>query len=289
MIRRKLTEGGSLDGVGAIHIDEIKPTLMPLQRELGINLIDNTLGSVGKRTFSGDIDVAVDMTREQLPELIERLEASPLVSEVRQSSVVMCKVKIQNYDPNRETDRVRTGYVQVDFMPGDPGWMKTYYHSPTESESKYKGVFRNILLSIAAAHLDRRESDEKTDDGRPMETERYLWGANGLSRVVRKPVPRKSGTGFTKQNKNIVIAGPWTNPGDIVRVMKLDSVDDLNSYESLKKAIERNYDPKVVREILTAFRDNSIVQDIGVPDDIDTTLLPENSTAWFRAMLRRLS
>jgi len=55
----KLTEGGSMPGVGAIHIDEINPTLIPLEKELGIDLRNNTLGSVGKREFSGDIDVAL--------------------------------------------------------------------------------------------------------------------------------------------------------------------------------------------------------------------------------------
>ena len=33
----KLTEGGAMPGVGAIHIDEINPTLVPLEKELGID------------------------------------------------------------------------------------------------------------------------------------------------------------------------------------------------------------------------------------------------------------
>ena len=39
-----LAEGGSMPGVGAIHIDEINPTLIPLEKELGIDLRNNALG-----------------------------------------------------------------------------------------------------------------------------------------------------------------------------------------------------------------------------------------------------
>ena len=59
----------------------------------------------------------------------------------------MTKVKIQNYDENKETNVSRTGYVQVDFMPGDSDWLKTYYHSPNEKDSQYKGVYRNLMIA----------------------------------------------------------------------------------------------------------------------------------------------
>ena len=50
-----------MPGVGAIHIDEIEPTLDALEKKLGIDLKNNVLGSVGKREFSGDIDVALEI------------------------------------------------------------------------------------------------------------------------------------------------------------------------------------------------------------------------------------
>jgi hypothetical protein len=45
-----LLESGSAPGVGPIHIDEIKPTLAPLSKELGVDLYSQALGSVGKKT-----------------------------------------------------------------------------------------------------------------------------------------------------------------------------------------------------------------------------------------------
>jgi hypothetical protein len=67
----RLTEGGAMAGVGAIHADEIGPTLDKLEKILGIDLKNNTLGSVGKKEFSGDIDIALDIKTEDLPAFVK--------------------------------------------------------------------------------------------------------------------------------------------------------------------------------------------------------------------------
>lgn len=266
----KLKEGGAMPGVGAIHIDEIEPTLDALESKLGIDLKNNTLGSVGKREFSGDIDVALQIDPEDIPKFVEKLKSIPGIDEVAKSSVIMTKVPIQNYDANKQPEgRERTGFVQVDFMPGDPGWLKTYYHSPKESESKYKGVLRNILVSSIALHYEREDSEETIEDGRPLETERWLFSpTEGLVRVKRTPVPKKSGEGYTKKNKNEIIGEPKKTADGIADALGLDSARDLNSYESLKAAIEKNYPQELVAKILDDFKNNSQVQDVGVPDDL---------------------
>lgn len=264
-----LSEGGAMPGVGPIHISEIEPTLDALEKILKIDLKDNVLGSVGKKEFSGDIDIALQIEPEKIPEFMEKLKKVPEVLDMAKSSVIMTKVKIVNFDQTKQTTKPRTGYVQVDFMPGDPGWLKTYYHSPSEKESKYKGVFRNIMIATIAAVVDRIDSEDKTDDGRPMESERYMWSpTDGLVRIKRTPEPNKAGTGFTKKNKNETIGGPWKNPDDIAKVLKLDGAKDLNSYESLKSAIEKNYPKEMVDQILSSFADNPQVKDVGVPEDL---------------------
>ena len=258
-----------MPGVGPIHIDEIEPTLDALEKVLKIDLKDNVLGSVGKKQFSGDIDIAVQVAPEEIPELVKKLEATPEVLDLAKSSVIMTKVKIVNFDQSKQTLKPRTGFVQVDFMPGDPGWMKTYYHSPAETESKYKGVFRNIMIATIAAVLDRKDSEETIDDGRPVESERWMWSpADGLVRIKRTPVPNKAGTGFTKKNKNEILGQPLKDASAIAKALKLDGPKDLNSYESLKKAIEQNYPQDMVDNILTGFVKNGQVKDIGIPDDL---------------------
>ena len=269
----KLFEGGSMPGVGPIHIDEINPTLDALEKALGIDLKNNALGSVGKKEFSGDIDVAVQVAPEDIPELVQKIQATPLVLDMAKSSVIMTKVKIANYDQNKESNDPkhgpRTGFVQVDFMPGDPGWMKTYYHSPSSSESKYKGVFRNLMIATICAVYQRNASEEKIDDGRPVEVERWMWSpTDGLIRIKRTPVPKKNGEGYTKKNQNVKVAEPIKDADGIAKALGFDSGADLNSYESLKAAMEKNYDAAMVQKILSSFAKNGTVIDIGVPDDI---------------------
>ena len=227
------------------------------------------LGSVGKRQFSGDIDVALDIKTEELPAFVEALKKNPLVLDIAKSSVIMTKVKITDFDESKTDGRPRTGFVQVDFMPGDPGWMKTYYHSPSESESKYKGVYRNIMIASMAAVLDRQMSDAKLDDGRAMEELRYMWSpTEGLLRVKRTPVPKKTGEGYTKKNDNETIEGPWKQPDEIAKVLKLDSSTDLNSFESLLTAMKKNWTKEAQAYVIQGFKDNHVIKDIGIPDEL---------------------
>ena len=264
-----LNEGGSMPGVGPIHISEIEPTLNALEKVLGIDLKNNVLGSVGNKEFSGDIDVAIQVDPDKIPELVNRLERTPEVLDIAKSSVIMTKVKIVDFDQSKQTSKPRTGYVQVDFMPGDPGWMKTYYHSPSETESKYKGVFRNIMIATICAVYERNASEEKIEDGRPKEVERWMWSpSDGLVRIRRTPVPKANGQGYTKKNKNEVIGEPIKTAPEIAKALGLDGPQDLNSYESLKQAIETNYPEALVQDILDSFAKNKQVQDIGVPDEL---------------------
>ena len=273
-------EGGAMPGVGPIHIDEIEPTLDALERTLGIDLKNNVLGSVGKKEFSGDIDVALQIEPDDIPSFVEKLKQNPAILDIAKSSVIMTKVQIQNYDRTKQTQKPRTGYVQVDFMPGDPGWMKTYYHSPSEKESKYKGVFRNIMIATICAIYQRNDSEEKIDDGRPLESERWMWSpADGLVRIRRTPVPKAKGDGYTKKNNNEIIDEPIKDADGIAKALGLDGPQDLNSYESLKQAIERNYPEEMVQKILDSFAQNKQVQDIGVPDELRSQAVSRESLA----------
>jgi len=264
-----ISEGGSMPGVGAIHIDEINPTLIPLEKELGIDLRNNALGSVGKREFSGDIDVALKIDTDKIPEFVERLKKSSQIMDIAKSSVIMTKVKIMDFDETKEDGRPRTGYVQVDFMPGDPDWLKTYYHSPNEKDSQYKGVYRNLMIASIAGNLDIENSEETIEDGRPLQSKRFMFSPrDGLVRVLRRPVPAKSGNGYTKKNNNKIIGGPWKTADSIAKNLKLDNGEDLYSYETLVKVIKKNLSPEEQKAIFTAFTNNNTIKDMGIPSDI---------------------
>ena len=267
---KRLSEGGAMPGVGAIHIDEIEPTLKLLQSKLGIDLENNVLGSVGKRQFSGDIDVALNIPADDIPAFVEKLKAMPEVLDLAKSSVIMTKIKIEDFDKSKSDGRPRTGYVQVDFMPGDPGWLKIYYHSPSETESKYKGVYRNIMIASIAAVYQRKDSDEKIDDGRSVTSERWMWSpTDGLIRIRRTPVPKKSGDGYTKKNNNEKIIDPIKDPKGIAKALGLDGPRDLNSFETLWNAVKKNYPADVVEKIRKGFEENGVIKDAGIPPELN--------------------
>ena len=271
--KKALMEGGSMPGVGAIHIEEINPTLEQLEKGLDINLKDFVLGSVGKREFSGDIDVALNLKPEEIPEFIAKLKNSPLVYDIAKTSVIITKVKIVNYDESKKDSRPRTGFVQLDFMPGDPGWLKTYYHSPSDKESKYKGVFRNIMIASMSAVHNRQDSTQKIEDGRPLESIRYMWSpSDGLIKVKRTPAPRKDGNGYTKKNIDTKIDGPWKNADEIAKELGIDNGQQLNSFESLLDAIKKNYTKEALQQVVKGFSQNRAVQDIGVPEELNDAI-----------------
>ena len=226
-------------------------------------------GSVGKREFSGDIDVALKIDADKIPEFVERLKKSSQVLDIAKSSVIMTKVKIMDFDENKEDGRPRTGFVQIDFMPGDPDWLKTYYHSPHEKDSQYKGVYRNLMIASIAGEYKVENSDETIDDGRPLQSKRFMFSPrDGLVRVLRRPVPKKTGDGYTKKNNNKIIAGPWKSADDIAKNLGLDNGEDLYSYETLVKVIKKNLSPEDQKNIFTAFTNNNTIQGMGIPPDI---------------------
>jgi hypothetical protein len=264
---------GSMPGTGLIHIDEIEPTLKNLENALGVPLLDNVLGSVGKREFSGDIDVAVNLELSEKPAFIENLKKSNLILDVVSGGVIMTKVKIVNYDPKKESpdERPRTGYVQIDFMSGDINWMKNYYSAPYEKDSKYKGVYKNILINVVAMVHEYKASKEVLPDGRPLKIERWMYSLDGLSRVIRTPAQNSKGQ-YLKRNDTKIIKGPIRDLDAIAKTLNLGTGDNLYSYETLIAAIDKNFSPAKAKKIKDIFKQTSAIKDRGIPDDLKESL-----------------
>ena len=73
-------------------------------------------------------------------------------------------------------------------------------------------------------------------------------------------------------------------PDEIAKMLKLNNADDLYSYETLRKAMDKNYPTELVNVMLKDFADNSVIKDVGVPTDIK---LSESvgTGDWFRTLL----
>lgn len=125
---------------------DVGPTVKWLEGLTGLNLVDNMLGSTGRKETSGDLDLGVDETKVSKQTLID----------------VLLRKGIKNTDIKKSGDSVhlktpingdpKNGYVQTDFMfTSDPAWQQ-FSLTGGFSDSKFKGLHRHILLaSIAKA------------------------------------------------------------------------------------------------------------------------------------------
>ena len=62
--------------------------------------------------------------------------------------------------------------------------------------------------------------------------------------------------------------GPWKQPDEIVSELGLGDASVLNSFETLLAAVKKNYTREQTQRIIQGFVDNSVVQDIGVPEEL---------------------
>ena len=148
----RLAEGGNVfknpDGSEAttrIARDNVVPTVQWLEQLTGLNLVDNMLGTTGKKESSGDLDLAVDASKVTKDVLVQQLLAKGIdKADIRKTGdSVHLKTPILGDASN--------GYVQTDFMFGNPEWQRWSLRGAGEG-SPYKGVHRQILMaSIAKA------------------------------------------------------------------------------------------------------------------------------------------
>ena len=156
------------------------------------------IGSFKKKASdqtSGDIDIAVLADRlagengidlSQVLEFIaSKLSAySPVISKGFQQVSIGVPV---------EGDK-KKGIAQIDLMLTDNLNFSTFmYHSPdfTQAESKYKGLYRNILLQNILSN-SRRETSKLTDKGEIEEYQSYVLRLNqGVVQVTKSFMGKK--------------------------------------------------------------------------------------------------
>lgn len=268
----KLKSGG-IGGTGAIHIDEITPTLEYLEDCLNIPLIENTLGSVGKKTVSGDIDVAVKMqgSTKEIADFMYKLECVDIVERVKRGPlVIITRVKIQNYDSSKGTEYFRNGYVQIDFMfDEDIEWLKTFYHAPYEKDSNYKGAHRNIAIGSLCQFIYQTKTKER-NDGLSEIQYRYKFSSKaGLVFVVRThPYAVLGKPRLLKKHEDRIIDGPWKTAKEIAHRLGLSGPECLDSFETVFKSIEYNHGNVVAAQVANDMINNPTVQKLGIPTEL---------------------
>jgi len=156
----------------------IEKNIFPTLKLEGTDIDVSPIGSFGKKAddvTSGDIDIAVSVDKlagsNEIPIegildwLDEKLKSLGYSTKVARGFFQVSFGAPINGD-------WKNGTVQVDLMLSTSlEWSNFIYHSPNfkEAESKYKGLYRNILLmSIISEHA--KEVSKKTETG---ETEQY--------------------------------------------------------------------------------------------------------------------
>ena len=155
-----INEGGNVfkDAQGRpltqrINQTDVKSTLSWLDQMLpGLDLQNNTLGSTGIKSTSGDLDLAIDsaqVTKDQLEYRLKQWAISHGLKPedyVRKSGTAVHFLTPINGRPDQ-------GYVQTDFMfLQNVPWSK-FVLSAMPADSQYKGRERNVLMNSIAKSL----------------------------------------------------------------------------------------------------------------------------------------
>lgn len=232
--------GKCFDNVSRIAKEDILPTIADLERIVGISFTNRTLGSVGKKPTSGDIDLAID------PTIDTNVLSSMLVAKLGNNNVrrigklLTCSFPVFG----------RTSNVQIDFLQGNIEWLKLLYHS--SDNSAYSGAHRN---GIIRAILRVKNCKYVYDEHDIIEKLKYTWS------------PTKGLCFVSQKRKRFVdsYAKTWTT--EVLQVIDIDKIPstifsndaanlaDLDSLESLVNAINNYYNASedIFKEIAAEF------------------------------------
>jgi len=179
----RLNEGGNIfkgtDGqplTQRINKDDVPATIKWIEHVTGIKFPEETwLGTTGRKSSSGDLDLAVDETsidKDQLVAIL--LSAGVDAKDIKKSGdSVHVKAPIGG--------RLGQGFVQADLMFGDPKW-QAFSMSGGSEGSKLTGMSRHVILAsiVSALHpslkwsykhgLVDRVSNSTIEDGKSPAT-----------------------------------------------------------------------------------------------------------------------
>lgn len=131
---------------------------------------DNLMGSAGKQEDSGDLDFAMNDRKARFvgePDLpvFDLREVAERCREVLPAGQVTTKGlkggQFQTAWP--VAGDVSKGFVQVDFVAGDPEWLKFSHWSPGKDFSPWKGVMVSTMLGVLAKM--RKDFEAFDEDG----------------------------------------------------------------------------------------------------------------------------
>lgn len=151
----QLNEGGNIFKTSngesltqRINREDVPTTIKWLESKTNIAFPEESwLGTTGRKSSSGDLDLAVDETKITKEDLIKILLSAGIdAKDIKKSGdSVHIKAPIRG-DPSN-------GFVQADLMFGDPNW-QAFSMAGAPEGSKLTGMSRHVILAsiVAALH-----------------------------------------------------------------------------------------------------------------------------------------
>lgn len=253
MIKLKslIFEGGNLfDNTTGIKQSEINATVKDLDtkviKNLGLIGLDTDsflLGSAGKKPakeLSGDLDIGISADQIASANGLKLSEVYEWLTD-KLSRLGYETAKLPGFSqvsiPFPISGR-KDKYVQVDFMlSNNMEWTRFVYTAPdfTKSESKYKLVYRNLLLAACISVYDMKVL-KQTSEKIPVEIQKYAirWN-DGVYSTVKSFASKTGGilkTGKLLKNKDVFVT---QTPSEVVKMFlgKQYTPEDIKTFESL--------------------------------------------------------
>jgi len=133
-----------------INKADVDPTLKWLEKIVGVDLVNNKLGSTGVTPTSGDLDVAIDDSKVSKDEMVAKLTAwAEKQGEEPKDWVRKSGINVHFKTPIKGNPKL--GFVQTDLMFGNPEWQRFALQGAGEG-SEFKGMHRHILMSSIAKY-----------------------------------------------------------------------------------------------------------------------------------------
>lgn len=255
MTKRKVV-GVNMSGIAIKNISKIKreniPTSLNLLQEKIFNCIGiernmwDVLGSTGKKPESGDIDIAMNITKLMYDE-----------KEYTQRIVDRCNTL--GWQVN---NRMNTGFkmihiglpivgqegeiAQVDIMTStNMEFTKFKYFAPTPEESKYKGSIRSMLidsllkystLSPAETAVDEDKQSYTAPDGKVYPYIHFQHLSLNTDGLIKMEKTLRGKRGMLSSPKKVNSEQLTSNPQEIIDILfgkNTYTVSDFNSFESI--------------------------------------------------------
>lgn len=286
--------GGAVGDVDRINQENVEATLKAIStkiiKPLKITNKDiGVLGSTGKRKpggSSGDIDIAIDANKvlranaiQVADELFDFIagkakKVSNTVVSNKGTGVISLQFPISNIDGKQKNKKVQLDLMIVDNLD----LAKFNFWSPHEEQSKWKGIYRNIILSSMASVMDfevlEKGYDENDVEVPTLFRRNFIDLKRGLMRGLQTRIG-KSGKLFAKGRKQTLETKVLENqPEGIIKAIlgPAFTVRDAESFESLFKILDHPkylYRSKKKEIIKTFIAVISKSKGLVVPDEME--------------------